>query len=158
MHKRMLGLALSTVFSVGMAMAAPQDAPPPSQDQQGPPPGAGGRGPRQAMDPDRIVQQMSKRLNLSPDQVTQIRPIVAEQMEHMTAIRSDNTMAPRDRMTKMMSLRDETGTKIKAVLTPDQRTQFDAMQQEQMDRMRQRRQGNGNGPGAGAPPSDGSNQ
>ena len=159
MQKRMLCLALSTVFSIGTALAVPQDAPPPptaSQDQA-PPPDGGGRGPRQAPDPDRMVQQMTRQLKLSDDQVTQIKPIVVDQMNQMMAIRSDNSVAPRDRMTKMMALREEAGTKIKAVLTPEQRTQYDAMQQQQMDRMRQRRQGGGNGPG-GPPPPDGSNQ
>jgi len=159
MQKRMLCLALSTVFSIGTVLAAPQDAPPAAPQDQAPSADGGGRGPRQAMDPDRMVQQMAKRLNLSDDQVTQIRPIVTEQMSQMTAMRSDTSIAPRDKMAKMMSLRADTATKIKALLTPEQRTQYDAMQQQQMDRMRQQRGGPGGGNGnGGAPPPDGSNQ
>jgi protein CpxP len=156
MQKRMLCLAFSTVFTIGTALAAPQDAPPAAPPDQAPPSAdGGGRGPRQgqAMDPDRMVQQLTKQLNLSPDQATQIRPIVAEQVSQMTALRSDSSLAPRDRMAKMMSLREESATKIKAVLNPDQRTQYDAMQKQQMDRMRQQRGG-----APPPPPPDGSNQ
>lgn len=158
MHKRMFCLAVSSLLSIGAALALPQDAPPPppsSQDQGAPPPDGGGRGPRQAPDPDRIVQMMAQRLKLSDDQVSRIRPIVADQMSQMMAIRGDSSVAPRDRMAKMMSLRAETSAKIKPILNPDQRTQYEAMQQEQMNRMRQRTQGGPNG--AGAPP-EGSNQ
>lgn len=160
MQKRMLCLALSTAFSIGTALAAPQDAPPPAASQdQAPPPDGGGRGPRQAPDANQMVQQMARRLKLSDDQISQIRPIVAEQISQGMALRSDNSIAPRDRMAKMMSLRAESASKIKAILTPDQRTQFDAMQQQNMDRMRQRRQGAGSdGAGAPPPPPDGSNQ
>jgi Spy/CpxP family protein refolding chaperone len=155
MQKRMLCLALSTVFSIGTVLAAPQDAPPAAPQDQGPPPG--GAGQRQPMDPDRMVMQLSKQLKLSDDQANQIRPIVTEQMNQMAAIRGDSSLAPRDRMAKMMSLRTDTATKIKAILNPDQQAKYDAMQQQQMDRMRQRRAGPGDGNGGAPPPPDSNN-
>ena len=156
MQKRMLCLAISTVFSIGTALAVPQDqGPPPPPDQMAPQ-----QGRQQAPNGDRIMQAMTKRLNLTEDQQNQIRPIMQDEMTQIMGLRNDSSLAPRDRMQKMRAIRDDSNAKVRAVLTPDQRPQFDAMQQEQQDRMRQRRQqggpnGNPNGP---PPPPDGSNQ
>ncbi|GAC1417392.1 MAG: hypothetical protein NVSMB62_08010 [Acidobacteriaceae bacterium] len=46
-----------------------------------------------------------------------------------------------------MALREDQQTKVKAVLTEEQKPKFDAMVQAQMNRMR-----NGGGPGSGTPP------
>ena len=105
------------------------------------------------------MQMMAKRLNLTADQQSQIQPIVADEMSQMMGLRNDSSLAPRDRMQKMRSIHEDSNAKIKAILTPDQRTQFDAMQQQQRDRMRQRRQGMQNGGAENAPPPpDNSNQ
>lgn len=137
-------LALCTAAVGGTALMA-QDAPP-----AGPPPGqgpGGGRmgGPEQQ---ERMLEMMTKQLNLSPDQVTQIKAIQADGRAKQQALRDDTTTAGPDRRAKMMAIRDEEQGKIKAVLTDDQKPKFDAMQA----RMRERRE-NGGGPGGnGGPP------
>lgn len=150
MHKRILSFAFSTVFALGVAMAAPQDQPAP-QDQAGPPPQGGPRGGgRGMMDPDRQIQMMTKQLHLSDDQVTQIKPILADHMSQMMALRGDTTLAQEDKMAKMKGIREDGNTKVMAILTPDQQAKFTKMQAEQRSRMMQQRQQQ-------APP-DGSNQ
>ncbi len=109
---------------------------------QGPPPG-GQRG----MNPERRVEMMQRRLDLSADQTAQVRQILADSMAKMEAMRSNTALAPQDRHAQMMALRQSVQARIRAVLTPDQQAKFDAMQA----RMRERRRG---GQDEGAPPPD----
>lgn len=109
------------------------------------PPAMGGhRG--MMMDPDQQLARMTKRYNLSNDQQTQIKPILAAQQQQMEALRGDSSLSREDRMAKMMSIRSDSKTKIEAVLTADQKKQFDDDQQRMQERMQQR------GPGGGGPP------
>ena len=109
-----------------------------------PPPTGGHRG---MMDPAQQLEGMTKRYNLSADQQTQLKPILASQQQQMQALRGDSSLSREDRMTKMQSIRADTKTKIEAVLNDDQKKQFEADQQ----RMQQQRM-QGGGPGGGGPP------
>ena len=119
-------------------------APPPEQG-----PGGGHR--RGMMDPAQQLAGMTKRYNLSADQQTQLKPILASQQQQMQALRGDSSLSREDRMAKMQSIHADTKTKIEAVLNDDQKKQFEADQQQMQERMQQRMQGGG-GPGGGGPP------
>lgn len=103
---------------------------PPNGQMQGPPPG-GQRG----MNPERRLAMMQQQLGLSADQTTQIRGILTEVRGKMEAVRANTALAPEDRRSQMMTLRQGEQARVRAVLTPDQQTKYDAMQ----ERMRQRR-------------------
>ena len=66
----------------------------------------------------------------------------------MESLRADTTLAPADRRTQMMGLHQGVQTRIRAVLTADQQTKFDAMQAQ----MRERRMGGANQGAQPAPP------
>lgn len=140
MHRKMFNFALSAVFSAGLAMAAPQDAAPPPDAM---PMNHGSR--PMMMDPDQQLQTMTKRLNLSGDQATQIRPLLVDRMAQVKALQADSSLAPRDRFAKMRSISQETNSKISAILTDDQRAKFEAMEQHRRDAMRERMQERQNG-------------
>jgi Spy/CpxP family protein refolding chaperone len=109
-----------------------------------PPPTPGHRG---MMDPAQQLEQMTKRYNLSADQQSQIKPILASQQQQMQALRGDSSLSREDRMAKMQSIRADSKTKIEAVLNDDQKKQFEADQQRMQERMQQRMQGGGGGGG-----------
>lgn len=109
---------------------------PPNGQMQGPPPG-GQRG----MNPERRLAMMQQQLGLSADQTTQIRGILTEVRGKMEAVRANTALAPEDRRSQMMTLRQGEQARVRAVLTPDQQTKYDAMQ----ERMRQRRGAGGDG-------------
>jgi Spy/CpxP family protein refolding chaperone len=113
-----------------------------------PPPQGAHRG---MMDPAQQLEGMTKRYNLSADQQTQLKPILASQQQQMQALRGDSSLSREDRMTKMQSIRADTKTKIEAVLNDDQKKQFEADQQRMQERMQQRG-GPGGGPDGGGPP------
>lgn len=139
MQMKMFRTAAVLLCGAGLvvsAAVAQQDAapPPPAGQQQGPPMGMG-MGGRGAMDPQRHLEMMQKRLGLNDDQMTQVKAIFA------------------DGQAKMAALHQEQMTKMRAILTPDQQTKFDAMQA----RMKAHRGGMGpmgpmGGMGGNAPP------
>ena len=123
----------ATALSALPAMAQEPSAPPP-QGQAGPE--HGGRGMR-----GNQVEFLTKKLNLTPDQVTQVKAIDADTMTQMKALRSDTSLTPDEKKPKMMDIHKASQGKIRALLNPDQQTKFDAMQTEMRGRMRNRGQG-----------------
>jgi periplasmic protein CpxP/Spy len=132
--KQIFTLALSGFLGIGIVMAAP--APQDQSDSPHAHPGMGGR----QMDPDREVQRLGKRLNLTDDQKNQIKPILADRQQQMRSLMQDSSLQPNDRHEKMRSIMEDTNNKVKAVLNDAQKAKFDQMQQQMRERMQQRRQ------------------
>jgi len=132
----------ATALSALPAMAQDPSAPPPPQDQAGPRQGGPGgmRGNQ--------VEFLTKKLNLTPDQVTQVKAIDADTMNQMKALHEDTSVAGPDKRAKMMDIHKASQDKIRALLTDDQKTKFDALQAE----MREHRENHGGGQGGPPPP------
>ncbi len=129
---------------VGAAMAQQDAPPPPDGAMQGPPPGGPGRG-----GPERRVEMLKRHLNLSDDQTAQIKSIFEGQRAKMEALHSNTSLSEQDRRAQMKAIHEDGEVKIHAVLTPDQKTKYDAMEAHQWDR---RRGGPDGPPPADAPP------
>ena len=96
---------------------------------------------------DYQIEILTKRLNLSPDQVTQLEAIDDATRSQMEALHSD-TSTPRDqKRPKMEAIHQDQQVKIKAMLTDEQRTKFEAMEAKMRERREEHREDNG-----GAPP------
>jgi protein CpxP len=135
MRTALLALCTTAVSTIPMLA---QDPPAPAA-QQGP--RGGGRGGNQ-------VEMLTKRLDLTPDQVTQVKAIDDDQMKQSAAVRNDSSLEQDARRSKMMDIRKASQDKIRAVLTDDQKTKYDALLEEMRNRQGQR----GGGGGAAAPP------
>jgi protein CpxP len=129
--------ALSSLPGMAQDPSAP---PPPPQDQAGP--GHGGPGGMRGNQ----VDFLTKKLNLTPDQVSQVKAIDADTMTQMKALREDTSAAGPDKRAKMMDIHKASQDKIRALLTDDQKTKFDALQAQSRGR-----RGNPDG-GDGPPP------
>lgn len=134
-------LLFTTLSAAALHAQTAAPAPPPPQDsaQSAPQSASGpdGQMPQHwhhAPNPQRQAHWMAKKLALTPDQQSQLEPILADRDQRMQAIQADTTLAPRDRHQKMKALRDDSQQKISAILTPAQQQQFAQMQQEQQDR------------------------
>jgi protein CpxP len=136
----LLQSAVLAVGLVGSAHVFAQEEPRFPPDSPAPPPTAGHRG---TMDPAQQLEEMTKRYNLTADQQTQLKPILASQQQQMQALRGDSSLSREDRMAKMQSIRADTKTKIEAILNDDQKKQFEEDQQRMQERMQQRMQGSG---------------
>ena len=144
MSKRLFNLALSGALLLGATgPVLAQDNPPPPQDQGQGPGQPGGRGMR--MDPDQQLQHMTRQLDLSADQQSQIKPLLVDRQQKMEALFQDQSLSREDRRAKMQSIRQDSQTKIEAVLNDQQKQKFEAMQQR----------GRGRGGENGPPPPDG---
>ena len=143
---------LATGLTLGAAAAFAQDNPAPDASAQQPGNGPAGMG-HQHMTPDEQVAHMTKRYNLSADQQTQIKPILANQQQQMMALRQDSSLSREDRMAKMKSIREDSSTKIQAILNDSQKQKFTEDQQKMQERMQERMQQHGGGAPAGGPPA-----
>ena len=141
MRKTLCTIALTGLLGLGMTAFA-QDQ---STASTTPPPGHGMR--HQMMNPDQQLAHLTKTLNLSADQQSQIKPLLENQQQQMMQLHQDSSLSRDDKMAKAKSLHEDTTGKIEAVLNDQQKQQYEAMQQKMQERMQQRMQG-----GAGAPP------
>jgi len=139
-------LALGSLLTLGPALRADDatNTPPSTPPAGGPPPGDRGPGMRgRGPNFDMIAQQ----LNLTDDQKPKVKEILDGQMQQMRDLHQDDSLSADDRRAKMRSIREDTDTKLKAVLTADQ---F-----EQWQKMEARMRGPRNGPPGGPPPGEG---
>ena len=150
MKNQLCRIALSGLLATGLALGsaaafAQQDSPTPDASAQ---PGPGRMG-RQQMTPDEQLARMTKRYDLTADQQTQIKPILADSQQQMMALRQDSSMSRDDKMAKMKTIREGANTKIQAILNDSQKQKFAEDQQRMQERMMQR----GGGAPAGGPPA-----
>jgi protein CpxP len=139
-----LALGMTALTMLPAMAQDPSAPPPPPQGQDGPQQGRGGPGGR-----GNQVEFLTKKLNLTPDQVTQVKAIDADTMNQMKALREDTSVAGPDKRAKMMDIHKASQDKIRALLTDDQKTTFDALQAQ----TRGRRGNHGDGDGPPPPPS-----
>ena len=94
---------------------------------------------RRAPDPQQQLQRLTKQLQLSADQQAKIGPILQQRDQQMQALRADTSLSQADRRAKLMTLAQDSGKQIDAVLTPAQRDQLKAMREKAMERAQERR-------------------
>ena len=136
-------LALSALLGVTAAVAAPQaDKAPARQDKTTQADGTHANARRQ-FDPQRQVERLAKRLQLTSEQQSQLLPILSQRAEHVKAIRNDTTLSATDRRAKMRDLRQESEAQIKNVLTDTQKQQYAAMMQQRRSHMKHHDTGTG---------------
>jgi hypothetical protein len=156
MSNKFCTLALTGLLTVGLAggaaFAQDQTAPPPDA-AAAPAQGTAMQGPpRQGhrMDPDSQLKHMTKQLDLSADQQTQIKPILADRQQQMQSLWQDQSLSKQDRRTKMMGIQQDSNSKIEGVLNDTQKQKYETMQAQMRERGMQRHQG------AAAPAQDSS--
>jgi Spy/CpxP family protein refolding chaperone len=106
--------------------AAPAGPPP---GQMGPRGGGAGQ-----------LEMLTKRLDLTTDQQAKVKTIQEDSGKQMMTLRNDTTMSQDDKRAKMMDIRKSSSDKIRAILTDDQKTKYDALQAEMRERMKERGQ------------------
>ncbi len=141
MQTKFATLALSGLLALGVTGAAfAQDnppPPPPDQGQAAPPQGGHMR-----MDPDRQLERLTRELNLTTDQQSQIKPLLVDRQQKMQALMQNESLSQDDRRAQARTISMGTNNSIKALLTDEQKQKFDALQAN----MRR------NGPAGGPPP------
>jgi periplasmic protein CpxP/Spy len=144
MRNQLITLALGGLltFGAGSALYAQDNSSQPQQQGQWV-----GHGGVHGMNSDQQLAHMTKQLDLTADQQSQIRPILQDRQQKMQALFQDQSLSREDRHSKMMAIRQDTDSRIQSVLNDEQKQKFQAMQ----ERMQERRQGGAQG-GDNAPP------
>ena len=138
-HRALLVAALLAVSC--FAVRAQNDGPPPGDPPSGQ---MRGRGPNI----DRQLQMLTERLSLTSDQQAQVKTILTDQRQKMEELRKSSSasdasgQAAPPRREQMEAIRNDTDSKITALLNDDQKTRYAAMQQQRKERM-ERRGGDG---------------
>ncbi len=97
------------------AANAPQSAPAQPGDQH------------RHFDPNQFAAHLGKRLSLTSDQVAQITPILTARQQQMQTLRADTSLSVQDRHSKARAIRQDTNSKIEALLNDQQKQQFEQM-------------------------------
>ncbi|MBX5496518.1 MAG: hypothetical protein IRZ15_14390 [Bryobacteraceae bacterium] len=87
------------------------------------------------------MEEIRQRLNLTPEQQEQIRPILMEEFERLRALRERaGSGSRRDRRQMARELRDiqsDTEKKLKPILTPEQMEEYRKIREEARSRFRE---------------------
>jgi hypothetical protein len=127
MQKRTAALLGSMLLCAGLLFAQA-----PATDQQQPTDPQTGQSKPMQQGARPGMRGLAQMLNLSQDQVAQIKPILAEQREQIQAIRADTSLSPEDRQTRLKSVRQDARGKIEALLNDSQKQQYEQMLAEQL--------------------------
>jgi len=147
----------SKIFAIALGgmLAVSANAALYAQDQtqtQAPATGAQEQGPGHHrgmhMDPNRQLAHLTKTLNLSADQQTQIKPILTDRQQKMQALWQDQSLSREDRHSKVQTIRQDTKTRLEATLNDQQKQQLERMQAKMQ--ARRHRGGENQAPPSGA--------
>ena len=120
-------VALGSLLAVGLsgnALLAQDQSAPPATSVQAP-----AQRPAHVPNPRHQAKKMAKALGLSPDQVSKIEPILADRDQQVQTLRADTTLAPSDRKAKMHGIRQESDSRIEAILNDTQKQQYEQIKQ-----------------------------
>jgi hypothetical protein len=90
--------------------------------------------------PNDVVDILAEKLALTDDQKTQIAPIIADRQTQLASLRKNTSLRRLPRAREAKRIIDESDKKILAILTPEQRQKYAAMEQEMHERAKERAQ------------------
>jgi len=158
MRNKFFAIALGGMLALSAnaalyALDQPQTQTP--QDQTtapgGQPHGHWGHGRGYHMDPDRQLAHLTKRLNLSADQQSQIRPILVDRQQKMQALFQNQSLSPQDRHAQAQAIRQDSRTRLEAALNDQQKQQLEEMQAKMQAHRHRGMGGENQAPPSGAP-------
>ena len=104
-------MACSTLVT---AQDAPKDAP---------------KGGKKGFTVEQQMERMTEQLTLTDEQKPKVKAVLEETSKKMEPIRADSSLDRDARMEKMKPIMEEQNKKMKDILTPDQFTKYQEMQQ-----------------------------
>jgi hypothetical protein len=136
MYMKKFAVVLGLAMSAGMLMAQSDaaQAAGSTADAQTQPQAGSVKARHREMNPDKAAARLGKKLNLSADQVAQIKPILADRQQQMQALRADTSLTKEDKHAKMKAASEDSKAKMEAVMTDQQKQQFEQMLQERKAR------------------------
>jgi|SRR6202790_876864 periplasmic protein CpxP/Spy len=141
--QRLFVLVAAGAISIAAPFVVAQDSPSTNQESQpSQERGAWHHGPQ---DPAQRTQELTKKLNLTADQQTKVQEIFQSEQSQMQSLHQDSSLAQPDRRGKMMDIRKNADTQVRALLDSNQQKKWDEMQAKREQRMQQRHADAGSG-------------
>ncbi len=90
------------------------------------------------------LQQVKERLNLTPEQIEQVRPVFIEEVQQMKAVREKYGAGDMNRRTKLKmgrelrGIRDNADEKLRTILSKQQMEELKKMRKEWREEFRER--------------------
>jgi hypothetical protein len=135
MNNKIFAIALGGMLALGANAALYAQDQTQTQNQAPQEQGQGHRG--MHMDPNRQLEHLTKTLNLTADQQTQIKPILTDRQQKMQALFQDQSLTREDRHSKAEAIQQDTKTRLEATLNDQQKQQFEEMQAKMQARRHQ---------------------
>lgn len=76
------------------------------------------------------LEWLSKELNLTDEQKTKLKPILADQNKQMRSAKEDASLTPDQKRDKMKQIHESTSSQINDILTPDQQKKFAELKEQ----------------------------
>jgi Spy/CpxP family protein refolding chaperone len=100
-------------------------------------PGHRNRGPAANRPAHDMLQQLSEKLNLTEEQKTKVKAILADEATEIKAVHADTALTTEQKAAKVKEIRDSSREKINALLTPEQQKKFAEMKGQAAGRTRE---------------------
>jgi|SRR5581483_3727673 len=127
-NMKIAALAFGAVLMAAPIMGFAQDnATVPATNDQTTTQGTGYGRHMHRMDPNKRLEWMSKKLNLTEDQKAKLQPILQDQFQQMKAVREDASLNREQKRDKMNQIRQTFHPQVVAVLSPDQQQKLEQM-------------------------------
>jgi Spy/CpxP family protein refolding chaperone len=120
----LLGWSVASLLRAD-AQSVPLQSGPSIQPQPSAPPAAGETPSRPPMmNPQRMLQMLSKRVDLTDDQKAKILPLLQAQADQLKALHDDTSLSDDEKHEKMRDIMQSTRKQIGDLLTPEQKEKF----------------------------------
>ncbi|HEX4343889.1 MAG TPA: hypothetical protein VH255_10880 [Verrucomicrobiae bacterium] len=121
-------LSLAVLAAAGLlAFSVPAHADDTNSTPKMTPPTAPAGRPARGFTAEAQMDRLTTALTLTDDEKPKVKAIVDDQFKQMSDLRSDTSMSPDDRRTKMQAIRTDVTAKMKDVLTADQFAKYQAL-------------------------------
>lgn len=78
------------------------------------------------------MQALSKQLGLTPQQKTELAPVLMAEAPKLQALKSNTSMPPMQKLQAMRAIHAESDPKVKSILTPAQYQKFQTIRQNEI--------------------------
>jgi hypothetical protein len=82
------------------------------------------------------MQNLSQVLNLSPQQKSQLAPIIEAEAPKIQAIKENPSLSGREKMKELKSVHAQTDPLVKSILNPTQYQQWETIRKDEIDQMK----------------------
>lgn len=92
----------------------------------------------QAQTPAEKLQRLSQALNLSPEQKSQLLPILQEEAPKIEDVKNNPNLAPRQRAKELKTIHQQADPQVERILSPQQYNEWEAIRNHEVEQAMQK--------------------